>query len=67
MVMRSLVLGLSALAGVGLVGLFCCEPALAMAKPLPRGGPGPLIGLGLPLAGAVVATALIARRFRRRP
>lgn len=30
------------------------------------GGPGPLIGVGLPIAGVVLATVFIARRFRRR-
>jgi hypothetical protein len=64
--MRNLVLGLIALTGVGLAALYYFEPALAMAKPLPRGGPGPLIGIGLPVAGAVVATLLIVRRFRRK-
>ena len=30
------------------------------------GGPGPLIEIGLPIAGVVLATVFIARRFRRR-
>lgn len=32
----------------------------------PRGGPAPLIGIGLPIAGAVLATVYFARRFRRK-
>ena len=39
------------------------EPALALARP-PRGAPGPLIGIGLPLAGLVVAAVALARRWR---
>jgi len=35
-------------------------------KSPPRFGPAPLIGMGLPVAGAVVAVVLAARRFRRR-
>jgi hypothetical protein len=40
------------------------EPALAFARP-PRGAPGPLIGMGLPLAAVVVAGLAVAGRFRR--
>ena len=49
-------------AAVVLGGMF--EPALALALP-PRGGPGPLIGIGLPLAGLVVAALVLARRYRK--
>jgi hypothetical protein len=35
-------------------------------KSPPRYGPAPLIGMGLPVAGAVVAVVLAARRYRRR-
>jgi len=35
-------------------------------KSPPRFGPAPLIGMGLPVAGAVVAVVLAARRYRRR-
>jgi hypothetical protein len=31
----------------------------------PRFGPAPLVGVGLPVAGAVVAIVLAARRYRR--
>jgi hypothetical protein len=30
------------------------------------GGPVPLIGVGLPIAGAVLATVLVARRYLRK-
>lgn len=35
-------------------------------KSPPRFGPAPLIGMGLPVAGAVVAVVLAVRRYRRR-
>ena len=49
-------------AAVALVAMF--EPALAFARP-PRGAPGPLIGMGLPLAAVVVAGLAAAGRLRR--
>ena len=56
---------LTAMAGVGIVVAANIDPAFALALP-PRGGPGPLIGMGLPLVGLVVATVAIARRLRRK-
>jgi hypothetical protein len=51
---------------LGVAFLATMDQALAMAWPPkpPRGGPGPLVGLGLPAAG-VVAVLFLARRFRR--
>jgi hypothetical protein len=49
--------------GAAVVLAATLDPALALARP-PRGGPGPLIGMGLPLAGLVVAALAVARRFR---
>jgi hypothetical protein len=58
------------LAGLGiLVGGGVVEPDLVLAgfnDPPPSGGPAPLIGIGLPIAGAVVATVLVAHHFRRK-
>lgn len=51
------------LGAFGAALLATVDPALALARP-PRGGPGPLLGLGLPAAGVVVAL-LLARCFRR--
>jgi hypothetical protein len=51
-----------AIAALALMGLF--DPAFAFARP-PRPTPVPLIGVGLPLAGCVLAALAIARRFRR--
>jgi hypothetical protein len=58
----AVILGAAAFAlGLGFV------PEFAYAGDVPpRGAPIPLIGLGLPIAGAVVATVLVARRFRRK-
>jgi hypothetical protein len=39
-----------------------CFPACTLTPPQPA--PGPLIGFGLPLAGAAVAALLIVRRLR---
>jgi hypothetical protein len=50
-----------AMAGAAL--LAAIDPAFALARP-PRGGPGPLLGLGLPAVG-VIAVLLFGRRFRR--
>jgi hypothetical protein len=55
--------GLTVAGGAAIVLAETLEPALALARP-PRGGPGPLIGMGLPLAGLVVAALAVARRFR---
>jgi hypothetical protein len=41
-----------------------CFPRGACASPEPA--PGPLIGVGLPLAGAVVAALLVVRHFRHK-
>jgi hypothetical protein len=62
---------LEVICGVVLVGLAAFAVAsIAFPDFLFAGGtraaPAPLIGLGLPIAGAVVATVLVARRFRRK-
>jgi hypothetical protein len=52
--------------GVFALGL-AAFPELVLAGPVPPNpGPVPLIGVGLPIAGAVVATVLVALRFRRK-
>ena len=57
---------------VSLAWLAYADPAFAACfprsacQPPPQGAPGPLIGVGLPLAGAALATLLIVRRFRRK-
>ena len=56
---------LTAMACAAVVLAAIIDPAFALALP-PRGGPGPLIGMGLPLVGLVVATVAIARRLRRK-
>jgi hypothetical protein len=55
-----------ALGGLAAFLLGTIDPALAQRVSGTRGGPAPLIGVGLPIAGAVIATVLLARRFRRR-
>jgi hypothetical protein len=54
--------------GVILMGM-SFEPALACFPPwacsAPQPGPAPLIGAGLPIAGAVLAIVWAAHRFRR--
>lgn len=61
------------LLGACVVSLACLalvEPAFANCFPsctlTPQPAPGPLIGFGLPLAGAAVAALLIVRRFRHK-
>ena len=49
-------------AAVALLGM--SDPALSFARP-PRSAPGPLIGMGLPVAGIIVATLAAVCRFRR--
>jgi hypothetical protein len=53
-----------------------CVSVMALAVPgavhaqdrgsIVRGGPAPLIGVGLPLVGGVLAAVLLARRLRRK-
>lgn len=55
---------------VSLVGLALLDPAWATAC-VPRGScpqpaPGPLIGFGLPLAGAALAALLVVRHYRQK-
>lgn len=60
--------GLLAVVGVFALGL-AAFPELLLAgtrPPRPSTGPAPLIGVGLPIAGAVVATVLVALRLRRK-
>jgi hypothetical protein len=59
--MRNFRLHAAAIISVGLTSLGI--NGLAMAAPV--GGPAPLIGLGLPLAGGVIAIVLIARALRK--
>jgi len=59
-----------------LIGALGCVSILALAVPsavqaqtrgtVVRGGPAPLIGVGLPLVGGVLAAVLLARRLRRK-
>ena len=58
------------------IGALGCVSILALAVPgavqaqergtVVRGGPAPLIGVGLPLVGGVLAAVLLARRLRRK-
>jgi hypothetical protein len=56
--------------GVAAAWLANVDPALAQCFPrsscAPQGAPGPLIGVGLPIAGAAFATLLVVRHFRRK-
>ena len=71
--MRALTNGLILGAGVLAVALLAwtdpasalCFPASA-CKAAPQPAPGPLIGFGLPLAGAAVVALLLVRRFRHK-
>lgn len=56
------------LAGAGIFALgLAVFPELVFAGPVPPNpGPAPLIGVGLPIAGAVVAAVLVARHYRRK-
>lgn len=59
-----------------LIAALGCVSVLAMAVPsavqaqdrgtIVRGGPAPLIGVGLPLVGGVLAAVFLARRLRRK-
>jgi hypothetical protein len=51
------------LAVIAVTALIAAEPALAFARP-PRGAPAPLLGIGLPLAGGVLALVMLARRYK---
>jgi hypothetical protein len=60
--------GVLAAVGVFALGL-AAFPELLFAGPVPTrpsGGPAPLIGVGLPIAGAVVAAVLVARHYWRK-
>jgi hypothetical protein len=54
---------LACLAVIAVTALIAAEPALAFARP-PRGAPAPLLGIGLPLAGGVLALVMLARRYK---
>ena len=56
-----IVIGLIGVA-LNLMGLF--DSALAFARP-PHPAPAPLVGVGLPLAGFVLAAIALVQRFRR--
>ncbi len=68
--MRTLTSGLILGAGALAVALLAwTDPASALCFPAsacrpPQPAPGPLIGFGLPLAGAAVVALLLVRRFR---
>lgn len=63
--MRRLIMAALSCAGVAAaIGLSVVDPAFAQR--IPRGGPAPLIGVGLPLLGGVLATLFVVRRFRRK-
>ena len=38
----------------------------AANRPIPRPGPAPLIGVGLPMAGGLLLAFLLVRRFRQK-
>lgn len=57
-----LALGCVAMIDPALAG---CVPRFACA-PTPQPAPGPLIGFGLPLAGAALAALLAVRHFRHK-
>jgi hypothetical protein len=50
--------------GILAVAVIATDPA--WAQRVPRGGPAPLIGAGLPLLGGVLAALVLVRRFRRK-
>lgn len=68
--MRSLFTCIILGAGVVALGLpMIIDPASAACFPrgsCPQPAPGPLIGFGLPLAGAAVVALLLVRRFRHK-
>jgi hypothetical protein len=43
-----------------------CFPASACQAAAPQPAPGPLIGFGLPIAGAALAALLAVRHFRQK-
>jgi len=69
--MNCLLLGVGALT---IVLLAWADPASALCfpttacggTPAPQPAPGPLIGFGLPLAGAALAALLAVRHFRQK-
>ena len=50
--------------GVAATALIVADPAFAGR--VPRGGPAPLIGVGLPIIGGVLIALEFVRRFRRK-
>lgn len=64
--MRRFIMAALSCAGVAaVIGLSVVDPAFA-DRTIPRGGPAPLIGVGLPLLGGVLATLFVVRCFRRK-
>lgn len=71
--MRRLMTGIVLAAGALAIALLAwadpasaiCFPASA-CKAAPQPAPGPLIGFGLPLAGAALAALLAVRHFRHK-
>jgi len=62
-ILGAVVLAVALLAWVDPASAFCF-PAPACQSPQPA--PGPLIGFGLPLAGAAVVALLVVRHFRHK-
>ena len=50
--------------GAAAAAVVFADPALA--ERIPRPGPAPLLGVGLPLLGGVLGTLLLVRRYRRK-
>lgn len=63
--MRRLLAAASSL-GVGLVGLPSLVLAASSVIPTPLPSPAPLLGVGLPVAGAVIGAVVIARYLRQK-
>jgi hypothetical protein len=66
-VMRRSVLNL--VAALGCVSMLAIAVAVAVEAQnsgIPRGGPAPLLGVGLPLLGGVLVAVFVARRLRRK-
>jgi hypothetical protein len=63
-ILGAVVLAIALLAWVDPASAFCFPAAACKAGPQPA--PGPLIGFGLPLAGAAVVALMVVRHFRHK-